>query len=427
MLPDPRYHWRRLGSRLHRLRLAVHARGWRGALARLAERPPAPADPAAPGRPEPAAPLPAAGDGRRVLLVDVSTPRPDRDSGSLRAFNLMRVLAESGDRVEFLPDDRVDAGAYTDALRLLGVVVHTGAGAYPHWFARHLRGFDVLVVSRYHLAEFLVPLARRIAPGTRIVLDTVDLHHLRERREADLGGDRRLRRLAAITRRRELRAVAEADVTWVVSPVEAALLREALPQARVEVLPNLHQVEETPAGFAEREGLLFVGGARHPPNVDALRWLLAEIFPLVRARLPDCALHVVGDGLAAAVAGLPLPPGVRLHGHVPDLSPLLRRCRVGLAPLRFGAGVKGKINLCMAAGMPVVATACAAEGMHARDGVELLVADAAAAFAEAVARLHGDEALWTRLARAGTDNVRNHFSFDSARATIAASFPTARC
>ncbi|NZA28512.1 glycosyltransferase, partial [Luteimonas sp. SJ-92] len=359
-------------------------------------------------------------------LVDVSTPRPDRDSGSLRAFNLMRVLAEDGDRVEFLPDDRADAGAYAEALRALGVVVHAGAGGYPDWFARYLRGFDVLVVSRYHLAEFLVPLARRIAPGVRVVLDTVDLHHLRERREAELGDDGRLRRLAAITRRRELRAVAEADVTWVVSPVEAALLREALPQARVAVLPNLHRAEESPAGFAERDGLLFVGGARHPPNVDALRWLLAEIFPRVRARLPRCELQVVGDGLPEAVAGLPPSPGVHLHGHVPELAPLLARCRVGLAPLRFGAGVKGKINLCMAAGMPVVATACAAEGMHAADGVELLVADAPEAFADAVVRLHEDAALWSRLARAGTANVRTHFSFDAARATIAASFPPAR-
>lgn len=420
VFPILTYHWRRLRARLHRLRLALHARGWRGMLERLAPPPRVPAPVPRPRVPE------TQGGGRRILLIDVATPRPDRDSGSLRAFNLMRLLRADGYRVDFLPDDRTEAGEYANALRDLGVTVHAGADAYPRWFARHLRDYDVLVVSRYHLAEFLVPLARRVAPALHVVLDTVDLHHLRERREADLHDDRRLRRLAAVTRTRELRAVAAADVTWVVSPVEADLLRGALPTARVEVLPNLHEAEDAPAPFPRRGGLLFVGGARHPPNVDAVRWLLDAIFPRVRARLPDCVLHLVGEGMPEAMAGSGSPvDGVQLHGHVPDLGPLLARCRVGLAPLRFGAGVKGKINLCMAAGMPVVATSCAAEGMHLRDGDELLVADTAEAFADAVVRLHGDAALWSRLSRAGGDNVRRHFSFEAARATIAASLPPA--
>lgn len=425
VLTDPMYHWRRLRARLHRLRLALHARGWRGLRERLtgALAPtPAPANlsaeqPSASSTPD---------GGRRILLIDVGTPRPDRDSGSLRAFNLMRLLRADGYRVDFLPDDRAEAGEYANALRELGVSVHTGADAYPRWFARHLRDYDALVVSRYHLAEFLIPLARRVAPALHVVLDTVDLHHLRERREADLRGDRWLRRLAAGTRKRELRAAAAADVTWVVSPVEADLLRGALPTARIEVLPNLHEAVDAPTPFSRRSGLLFVGGARHPPNVDAVRWLRDEIFPLVRARLPDCTLHIVGEGLPEILAASGADDGgVRLHGHVPDLGPLLAQCRVGLAPLRFGAGVKGKINLCMAAGMPVVATSCAAEGMHLHDGDELLVADTAEAFADAVARLHGDAALWSRLSGAGGDNVRRHFSFEAARATIAASLPPA--
>ncbi|WP_407354181.1 glycosyltransferase [Luteimonas sp. R10] len=421
MFPTLTYHWRRLRARLHRLRLALHARGWRGMLARL-QAPPRPASAPVPRLQASQPP----GRGRRVLLIDVATPRPDRDSGSLRAFNLMRLLRADGYRVDFLPDDRAEAGEYAQALRGLGVAVHAGAEAYPRWFAQHLRDYDVLVVSRYHLAEFLIPLARQVAPALRVVLDTVDLHHLRERREADLRDDGRLRRLAAVTRKRELQAVAAADVAWVVSTVEAELLRGALPTAQIEVLPNLHEAEDAPAPFPQRSGLLFVGGARHPPNVDAVHWLLAEIFPRVRAHMPGCMLHIVGEGMSeAAAADAPLASGVQLHGHVPDLRPLLARCRVGLAPLRFGAGVKGKINLCMAAGMPVVATSCAAEGMHLRDGDDLLVADAAEAFADAVVRLHGDAALWSRLARAGSDNVRRHFSFEAARATIAASLPPA--
>ena len=111
-------------------------------------------------------------------------------------------------------------------------------------------------------------------------------------------------------------------------------------------------------------------------------------------------------------------PGVRIHGHVPDLQPLLDGARVSIAPLRYGAGVKGKVNQAMAHGLPVVATTAAVEGMHLRDGEDVLVADDAAGFADAVLRLHDDEALWSRLSANGRDNVARHFSLDAARAVV---------
>lgn len=427
MLPDLQYHWQRMRSRLHRLRLALHAGGPHGLLARIRDKTSASNGTAGPPAAQSSPGLTAdTRGGTRILLIDGSTPRPDRDSGSLRAFNLMWLLGDLGYQVEFMPDDREAPGAYGAGLRALGVVVHAKAAPYPRWFAHHLRDYDALVISRYHLAEFLLPLARRHAPDLHVVLDTVDLHHLREHREAVLRGDSTLLRLSATTRKRELAAISAADQTWVVSTVEADLVHTSLPTARVAIVPNLHDIEPDPRPFALRSGLLFVGGARHPPNVDALRWLLAEIFPRVRERLPDCMLHVAGADLDKVTDIAAATPGVRIYGHVPDLAPLLSACRVGLAPLRFGAGVKGKVNLCMAAGMPVVATTCGAEGMHALDGENLLLADDATAFADAVVRAHEDEALWSRLSEGGQSNVRSHFSFEAARATIAASLPAVR-
>lgn len=357
----------------------------------------------------------------RWLLVDVTTPRPDRDSGSLRSWNLMRLLRADGHAVDFLPDDGADAGAYTTALRELGVAVHAGPGraSLPQWFARHLRDYDVLVVSRYHLAEFLVPLARRAAPGLRVVLDTVDLHHLREQREAGLRGDRRLQQLAQTTRVRELAAIQAADMAWVVSPVEAAILRDALPGTRVALLPNILEPLDQPHGRTARSGLLFVGGARHPPNVDAVQWLLDDIFPRIRAQLPDSTLHLVGDGLAGLAATRSAGAGVIVHDHVPDLAPLLDTCLVGLAPLRYGAGVKGKVNMYMAHGLPVVATTSAAEGTFLEHGRDVLLADDAAGLAAAVVDACRDRALWQHLAGHGLRNVQRHFSFDTARLAVA--------
>ncbi|HTD28746.1 MAG TPA: glycosyltransferase family 4 protein, partial [Xanthomonadaceae bacterium] len=111
-------------------------------------------------------------------------------------------------------------------------------------------------------------------------------------------------------------------------------------------------------------------------------------------------------------------PGVRVHGHVPDLNPYMDGCRIGLAPLRYGAGIKGKINLSMAHGQPVVATPVAVEGMHLRDGLDVLVGADARTFANAVLRLYDDPIVWDRLATHGIENVERHFSFEVAREVL---------
>lgn len=208
------------------------------------------------------------------------------------------------------------------------------------------------------------------------------------------------------------------DLTLVVSPVEQALLAAEVPEARVEVLSNVHEVAGRGRGFDGRRDLWFVGGFQHPPNVDAVRWFVAEVWPQVRAELPDARFHVVGSKMPESMRAL-AGDGVEIHGHVADLSPFLDGCRVSVAPLRYGAGVKGKVNQAMAHGQPVVATPMAVEGMHLVDGEEVLVADTPAAFAAAVVRLYRDEALWDRLSLAGVANVARHFSFDAARAALA--------
>ena len=153
-------------------------------------------------------------------------------------------------------------------------------------------------------------------------------------------------------------------------------------------------------------------------SVFAVRWFVAEVWPRVRARLPEARFHCIGSHTPPEIEALGEVAGVLVHGHVADLDPYMAGARVAVAPLRYGAGVKGKVNLSMAHGQPVVATACAVEGMHLRDGQDVLVADDPQAFADAVVRLHQDEALWNTLARNGLDSVAAHFSLDAARATV---------
>ena len=357
---------------------------------------------------------------RQVLVLDSAMPDTARDSGSVRLINLMHLLRDEGAHVTFFSASLEPLGTAARRLQQSGVEVwyRPYATGVPAWLKANGRRFDTVLVCRYHLTRELLPLLRRHAPQARVVFDSVDLHHLREQRAAELAGDAALLRAAAQTRELELDAVRRSDATLVVSEVERALLRDLVPGARVAVLSNLHRLPPPGAGFRSRRDVVFVGGFRHPPNVDAVMWFASAVWPQVRAAHPSLVLHVVGDDVPPALRALDGRDGIRIHGHVPELAPLMEGVRVAVAPLRFGAGVKGKINLSMAHGQPVVATSCAVEAMHLRDGEDVLVADDAEAFAEAVVRLHDDEALWTRLATQGRENVARHFSFDAARPVV---------
>ncbi|WP_108813097.1 glycosyltransferase, partial [Xanthomonas fragariae] len=358
---------------------------------------------------------------RQVLILDECVPEPDRDSGSLRQFNLIRLLRQEGAHVVFVPTRREHAGRHTHALQQLGVEVWyapflEGLGS---WLRTHGPRFAVVLLVRHHVAHACLPLLKQYAPQARTLFDTVDLHYVRERRGAELAGDANLLRAAQRTRLRELEIMATTDVTVLVSAAEQAQLRQDAPHIRTALLSNLHDVAGSGHSFEQRRDLVFVGGFRHPPNMDAVQWFISAIFPQVRAQLPNVIFHCIGADLPDALKLLADEcPGVQLHGHVPDLVPYLDSARIAVAPLRFGAGVKGKINLSMAHGQPVVGTTCAVEGMHLRDGEDVCVADDADAFASAIVRLYQDAALWQRLADNGLRNVARHFSLDAARDTV---------
>lgn len=395
------------GAKAYQVRnRGVFAQKWREALVR--QPAPATADRA------------ALRHARAVLIVDEYPPDATRDSASLRLVNLMRLLREEGAHVAFVPVARSVEGERIDALRRLGVEAWSpgDVGAIAGWLRGHATRFDAVIACRHYVAGTVLPLVARYAPGVRRIFDTVDLHFLRERRGAELAGDGGGLREAERTRASELATIALSHATLVVSEAEHDLLRHETPRAPVHVLSNLHVVAGRGRTFAEREGLVFVGGFRHPPNVDAVIWFLREAWPRIHAARPDITFHCIGAEPPASVSDAARAAGVMLHGHVPDLSPFMDGARIAVAPLRFGAGVKGKVNLSMAHGQPVVATSCAVEGMHLRDGEDVLVADDPQAFADAVLRLYGDEALWNRLAANGLDNVARHFSMDAARGVV---------
>jgi GT2 family glycosyltransferase/glycosyltransferase involved in cell wall biosynthesis len=354
-----------------------------------------------------------------ILYLDERAPTPERDSGSVRVLGLLRALMAEGAAVDFATPALHHEGEATTRLQQAGVCAWWRPhGDFAGWRREHGRGYDAIVVARHHLLAPLLPLLRRHAPRAQLVFDSVDLHFLREQREAERGGSEAMRREAGRTRAQELALVAAVQRSWVVSPTEQALLAQLAPGAAVDVVSNVHELVEDTPGFAARRDFVFVGSFLHAPNVDAALWLAREIWPRIHAALPQARLHLVGAQAPAEVRALAQLAGVEVPGHVLELEALLDRCRLSLAPLRFGAGVKGKVNQALARGLPVVATHCAAEGMELVDGDSVLLADDAEGFAAQALRAWQDEALWQRLRAGGYANTREHFSPQAMRAAL---------
>jgi GT2 family glycosyltransferase len=347
----------------------------------------------------------------RVLVIDARMPVLDRDSGSMRIIGVMRVLRDLGCKVTFAALNMEFAAPNGDRLQQDGIeVLHN-----PYYWtigevvAERGAQVDMIFVSHHYVASAIQACARRYAPRALFVFDTVDLHYLREEREALAKGDGDAMRKAAITREQELGIVRTADVTLVVSAAERAVLEREVPDCAIAVVSNIHTVSTFTAPFESRRDLFFVGSYGHPPNVDAVHWFAREIWPLVRRQLPDVKVFLIGSEMPGTVNAL-AGDGIEPLGHVPDLTPHLEGCRVSIAPLRYGAGVKGKVNLAQSWGVPVVATTIAAEGMQLEDGRDVLLADTPEDFANAIVRLYTDAVLWCAVAEGGRANVARHFS-----------------
>ena len=350
--------------------------------------------------------------GPYLFVFDDHVPSPDRDAGSARMAFILRTLAEWA-RPVFVSLSRQTRTHYEQLLWKDGVETASAAD-----FRRLLgeREFRAAVLSRPPVAEALLKTIRRADPRVKIIYDMVDAHFVRLARESELTGDAGVAREAARYRRVEAELARAADLVWYASAADKEAVEEIAPGARGAVVPTIHRPRPRGLPFAEREGLLFVGNFRHRPNADAVRHFVEEIFPLVRAEIPGARLLLVGDHAPPDIQAY-ASEEVRLLGYVRDLDPLMESARVFVAPLRFGAGINGKIGESMAYGLPVVTTPTGARGMNFT-GDEALVADTPEAFAAAVARLYQDAALWQTLADRGRLHVERHFSPEAVRPVI---------
>jgi glycosyltransferase involved in cell wall biosynthesis len=317
--------------------------------------------------------------------------------------NLARALAALGFEVRLAAGlEHAAAAEARQALEAAGLRCLSPADApsLEAYLVREGHGLDLCVLCRVYCGGRFLEDVLAHARAARVVFHSIDLHYLRLERQARLEGGAEAARIAGQVRTREQAVMRASDATVVVSEAELAHLRAVLPEVRAVQLPLARAVVPPAAPFAARRGIGFIGSFAHAPNLDAMRWFLAEVWPLVLRGAPDMEMTVVGAGCPPELLS-GVPGQVRALGHLPDVGPWFEGLRLTVAPLRFGAGAKGKVASSLAAGVPVVATAIAAEGMALSENAGVLVADDAAGFAAQVLALHGDAARWAALSRGG--------------------------
>jgi O-antigen biosynthesis protein len=354
---------------------------------------------------------------KNILVIDHHVPMPDRDSGSLRMYQILNLLRQLGHHVTFIPDSLAeDIPPYTRELRKRGIKVfhHPHIKRIRDYLIAHGSTLDAVVLSRCDFARKHIADVRLHAPQSCIIFDTVDLHYLREDSEARLTRDPEMHRKAQEKQRLEHELIDRADETWVVSPVEQQLLQQKWPAKSIQLVSNIVDIPGSKAPFGFRRDYLFIGGFQHRPNIDAVLFFVQKIYPLVNGHLRDAKFYIIGDKPPPEIAAL-ATERIIVAGLQRDARPFFDGVKLSVAPLRFGAGVKGKINQSMALGVPVVATSLAAGGMGFTDHEDILLADEPEDFARALIELYESEEVWNRLSENGIKKTRALYSTEMAR------------
>lgn len=343
-----------------------------------------------------------------ILVIDHRCPTFDRDSGSLRMLSMLQILQGMGYKVAFWPDDLAYDAKYTGKLQDLGIETYYGNISFEEFIQAHGDKLDAVIMSRPATAKKYLHLVKKYS-AAQTIFDTVDLHFIREQRRLELE--------VAQWKNLEFFLAEEADTTLVVSPSELDILSGEPFANKIAVVSNIHSLEPCVKGFEQRHGLMFIGGFAHPPNEEGIIWFIEYIFPLIRRKLPDVHLTIVGSDPTERLMSMK-SPAITVTGYVEDVSSYFEDSRVFVSPLLHGAGVKGKIGQSFSFGLPVVTTSIGAEGMQLKDGHNALITDSETEFADKVIELYTDKFLWQKISTNSRQVIRDQFSTDTIRRAL---------
>ena len=363
-----------------------------------------------------------------ILVVDHYVPTYDRDAGSKTTYQYLKMFVDKGYMVKFLGDNFLHEEPYSTALEQMGIEILYGkeyqAGIWD-WLKAHGDEIKVAYLNRPHIAQKYMDFLRE-QTNMKLIYYGHDLHFLREGREYELTGDPQKREASEYWRSMELRLMKKAAVSYYPSYVEREAIHEIEPSIPVKAIVAYvfdRFLNQIPCDFEKREGLLFVGGFAHPPNADAVLWFAREIFPLIREEL-SVPFYIVGSKVTDEIKALEQPDnGIIVKGFVSEeeLARLYASCRIVVVPLRYGAGVKGKVIEALYHGAPVVTTSIGAEGIPEAEEV-MTVRDEPETFAREVTALYNDPDRCRKMCQNTQTYIRNYHSIDAAWSVVGDDF-----
>ena len=361
-----------------------------------------------------------------LLMVDHYVPTYDQDAGSRTVFEYLKLFVKMGYDVKFIPDNFNRSEPYTTTLQQMGIEVLYGpwyAQHWKEWVLENARQIEYVFLNRPHISVKYIDFLRQVT-SARIIYYGHDLHFLREERQYEITKDPALLESSAKWRAIELSLMRKADMAYYPSSIEEAYIHNISPDIRVKAIPAyIYTDVETPEyKLSRRKDLMFIGGFGHTPNVDAVEWLAKEIWPLVRAERKDICVHILGSHPPKEIEAMNAPD-FQVHGFVSDeeLNQFYAECRMSIVPLRYGAGIKGKVVEAMKNGIPVVTTSVGSEGITGCEEF-LAVCDDAEAFARKILDLYEDEQDLSRMSELECAYIRDHFSPENAMNTIKEDF-----
>jgi len=357
----------------------------------------------------------------RVLAIDSSVPQPDRSAGSYAAVQEIRLLQSLGAQVTFIPENLAYLGNYTEDLQRSGVecLYAPFCTSILDFIAERGHEFDVIYITRYQVAARYIAAIRAAAPKAKVVFCNADLHFLREIRAAIVDDSPEAMNAALDTRDAELALVRKVDVTLSYSDAEAAvILSHNLGSSRVMRCPWVVETKGSQAAFADRRDIAFLGGFGHPPNRDAVEFFITAVMPRLREILPGMRFRIYGAEMPDSLKKR-ATDDIVLDGYVADVAEVYDTCRVFVAPLRSGAGIKGKVIGALAAGLPTVLSPVAAEGTGVAHDREAIVAETVQEWVDGICALYSDEARWAAMSENATRFARSQYSFAAGRRRMA--------
>lgn len=356
---------------------------------------------------------------KHILVVDHYVPHYDQDAGGKCTYMYLKLFVKMGLQVTFIGDNFYKHEPYTTELNQMGIEVLYGNfyfNNWKQWLKENSHYFDYIYLQRPHVSVKYIDLVRQYSEA-KIFYFAHDLHHIREYREYEMTKDQEKLKSSKRWKEIEYDLFSKADVGHVVGSYEQGIMQEAFPDKPIRNIPLYIYdaiLNDVNKNFSERHDLLYVGGFGHPPNVDAVLWFAKEVYPIVLKRYPEMKWHVVGGKVPKEIKELE-SENIIIEGFVSDeaLEELYRTCRLAVVPLRFGAGVKGKVVEAAYFQIPLITTSIGAEGLPLEDQA-MLIEDDSAKMAELICSIYEDCDRLKKMSDSGKSFICKYFMLDQA-------------